>query len=179
MTSSLTNRCFCQAFEFGEFDGENEAAESYDTNCNQTTTRLFAQGHDAKLAGFLVRAEMAGEEIRMIDGGMSISGDARSMAAKVSEAFEAKVVALLDAGRRRLAKKALADAIKTARKSAKKAAAVAEPVAEVVVLAPIEAMIKVGRWTYPAQIDRTTREASYKSKLGATKTVAEGKYEMV
>jgi Xaa-Pro aminopeptidase len=175
MTATKQTPCFCQSFEFGEFDGENEAAVSYDTNCSQSTTRVFAQGHDAKLAGYLVRAELSGEEIRMTEGGMAVSSDALGMARKVSEAFEAKVQAMLDAAKARLAKKELAEARKAARKSAKKAAA-AEPVVE---LAPIEARIKVGRWTYDAQIDRTTREATYSAKLGGTKTAADGTYTVL
>jgi hypothetical protein len=172
--------CYCRSFEFGEFDGENENAVSYDTDCDQVTTRVFAQGHDAKLAGFLVRAEMAGEEIRVVEGGVAISGDARSMARRVSEPFEAKVVALIDAARRRVAKKALADATKAARKSAKTAERkLAEDAGVVVKLAPIEARIKVGRWEYDAQIDRDTREATYAGKLGGSKTVAEGKYSVL
>lgn len=173
--TAKTTRCFCQSFEFGEFDGENEAAVSYDTNCNQTTTRVFAQGHDAKLAGYLVRAEMAGEEIRMVEGGVAISfPDAAAAATKVSDAFAAKVRAMRDAAGRRVAKKILAHATKTARKSAK-----AAKLAEVVELAPIEARIKVGRWTYDAQIDRATRVATYSKKLGGAVTVEEGKYEVL
>lgn len=169
MAATTTNRCFCQSFEFGEFDGGNEDAVSYDTGCTQTTSRIFAQGHDAKLAGYLVRAEMAGEEIRMVEGGVAISSDAMGMARKVSDAFAAKVELLLSVARERVAKKELAKAKKVT-KVAKKA---------VVELAPIEARIKVGRWSYDAQIDRATRTATYSAKLGGTKTVAEGKYEVL
>jgi hypothetical protein len=161
--------CFCQSFEFGEFDGENENAVSYDTNCAQMTTRVFAQGHDAKLAGYLVRAEMAGEEIRMVEGGVAISSDAMGMARKVSDAFAAKVELLLSIARERVAKKELNKA-KKATKTAKKV---------VVELAPIEARIKVGRWSYNAQIDRGTRYATFTTKLGVTKMLPEGKYEVL
>lgn len=168
--------CFCRSFEFGEFDGENENAVSYDTNCDQVTTRVFAQGHDAKLAGYLVRAEMAGEEIRLVEGGMAISSDALGMARKVSEAFEAKVAALLDVAKTRVAKKALTEAKKAAKKSAKKAT---EAEAAPVVLAPIEARIKVGRWEYNAQIDRETRVATWTRKLGGKATANEGEYRVL
>lgn len=174
MTAKQTP-CFCRSFEFGEFDGDNESAESYNTGCNQSTTKVFAQGHDAKLAGFLVRAELAGEEIRMVEGGVAISSDARRMAAKVSEAFEAKVVALLDAARRRLAKKALNEAIKAARKSAKAVKAIeAAPVPTT-----REARIKVGRWEYNATIEIATGRATHERKLGGTRTVALGEYKEV
>jgi hypothetical protein len=169
--------CFCRTWEFGEFDGNNEQAESYDTGCNETTTRTFAMGHDAKLAGYLVRAELAGEEIRNTVGGVATHyGSATGAALSVSQAFAAKVRAQLDAAKARLAKKAAKETAKAARKSAKEAERATEAVVE---LAPIEAMIKVGRWTYPAQIDRNTREATYQGKLGGTKTVAEGKYTVL
>ena len=170
MATTKQTPCFCQSFEFGEFDGDNEAAISYDTNCSQATTRIFAQGHDAKLAGYLVRAEMSGEEIRMVDGGMAIYGDALSMAAKVSEAFQAKVQAMLDAAKARLAKKELAEARKAARKSAKKAAATEE--------APKwrAGRIKVGRWTYDAQIEIATGDATYAAKMGGTRMADSGTY---
>lgn len=168
-----TTRCLCQSFEFGEFDGENENAVSYDTNCSQTTTRIFAQGHDAKLVGFLVRAEMAGEEIRMVSGGVAITfADAVDAAAKVSEALALKTRAQLDAATARIAKKAAREAAKAARKSAKAAAAPAEPQTYI-------AAIKVGRWTYDATIDAATGEATYSKKLGGTVTVAKGEYTEV
>lgn len=171
-----TTRCFCQSFEFGEFDGENESAVSYDTQCSQSTTRVFAQGHDAKLAGFLVRAELSGEEIRVVRGGVAISGDALSMAGHVSEAFQAKVRAMLDAARRRIAKKALADATKAAKKSAKAVKAIEAPAPQPTTRL---ANIKVGRWVYTAKIQIATGEATYSDKQGKAKTVTSDKYTEV
>lgn len=180
MAATKTVQCLCQSFEFGEFDGENEAAVSYDTNCSSTTTKVFAQGHDAKLVGYLVRAELAGEEIRIVDGGVAITfAGPVDAALRVSEALAAKTQAQLDAALARVAKKAAREAAKTARKSAKAATKAEAPVAAPVKLAPIEALIKVGRWTYPAQIDRDTREASFKSKLGQAKTAADGTYTVL
>jgi hypothetical protein len=170
------NRCYCQNFEFGTYDPETEQDDTYTTGCTQSTARVFAQGHDAKLVGFLVRAELAGEEISLVEGGMrtSFAGAVRA-AGRVSDALALKAQAQLDAARARIAKAAAREATKTARKSAK----AAEPMAEVIELAPIEARIKVGRWEYNAQIDRQTRVATYQGKLSGTKTAEEGKYTIL
>lgn len=172
MAATKTVQCLCQSFEFGEFDGENELAVSYDTDCAQTTTRTFAQGHDAKLVGFLVRADMAGEEIRMTTGGISIHFmGAVDAAAKVSGALAVKAEAQLAAAAARVAKKA--------NKPAKKAAKTTP--APVVELAPTtrHATIKVGRWTYRAAIMLATGEAHYSSKLGADKVAPAGTFTEV
>lgn len=181
MAKTTTNQCICSSFDFGTYgpNGDAESYTDYNTGCTQTTSKLFAMGHDAKLVGFMVRAELSGEEISRTEGGMRITFDgAVSAAAKISEALAAKAQAQLDAAKARLAKKAAAAARKAARGSAKKAEAV-EEAPEVVELAPIEALIKVGRWTYPAQIDRNTRAATYKKKLGGEVTVADGEYTVL
>ena len=146
MAAKMT-RCFCQTFSFGTFgpDGSAESFEDYGTDCNQSTTRVFAQGHDAKLVGFLVRAELAGEEIAIVDGGMRTTfPDAVHAAAKISEALAAKTQAQLDAAKARLAKAAAREATKAAKKSAK-AAEAPKP-------ADREATVKMGRWEYKAVI---------------------------
>lgn len=177
--ATKTTRCFCQAFEFGTYgpDGSAESFETYDTGCSQSTTRIFAQGHDAKLAGYLVRAEMSGEEIRIVEGGMAVTSDALGMARRVSEAFEAKVAAMLDAAKARLAKKELAEAKKAARKSAKKAVEAEQ--AEAPAPTHRDARIKVGRWTYDATIELATGQATYSKKLGGSVTVEQGAYSEV
>lgn len=165
-------RCFCQSFEFGTYDPETEQDDTYTTDCAQTTTRIFAQGHDAKLVGFLVRAELAGEEISLVDGGSRTSlASAVSAAAKVSDALALKTQAQLDAAKARIAKKAAREAGKTARKSAK-AAAAPEPTT-------IQAKIKVGRWTYDAVIDCATGDATYTKKLGGTATISRVDYKVI
>jgi hypothetical protein len=189
---SKTTACACRSFEFGTYDPNTEQDDTYTTECNQTTTRIFAQGHDAKLVGFLVRAELAGEEISLTDGGMRTSfGGAVNAAGRISEALAAKAQAQLDAAKARLAKAASREATKTARKSAKAAAAPEAPAqrhnpmnpggAVVVDLIPSSrlANIKVGRWTYTARIDSATGEAKYSNKLGVAKTVARGSYQEV
>ncbi len=174
---SKTTACACRSFEFGSYDPDTEQDDTYTTECNQTTTRVFAQGHDAKLVGFLVRAELAGEEISLIDGGMRTSFGAVTAARAISEALAAKAQAQLDAAKARLAKTAAREAAKAARKSAKAAA----PKAEAKPAEPTSrlANIKVGRWTYTARIDGATGQAKYSNKLGVAKTVEQGQYSEV
>jgi hypothetical protein len=176
---SKTTACACRSFEFGEFDGANEAAVSYTTGCKQSTTRVFAQGHDAKLVGHLVRAELAAEEIRQTRGGVvhTFPG-AVAAAGAISDALAAKAQAQLDAAKARLAKAAAREASKAARKSAK--AAAPEAPAPKPEPRPRAADIKVGRWIYKnASIDPTTGTATYSSKLGSLKTAEAGQYSEV
>jgi hypothetical protein len=171
-----TTRCACQSWFFGSFgpDGSAESFEDYGTDCNQTTTRTFAMGHDAKLVGYMVRADLAGEEIALVDGGMrSTFQNAVHAASSISEALALKAQAQLDAAVARQAKKASREASKTARKSAKAAQAVLPTEAPSGVR---EAAIKVGRWTYDAEINVATGTATYKAKLGGVKEAVFGEY---
>lgn len=169
--------CNCRSWDFGNYgpDGSAESFESYGTDCRQSTTRVFAQGHDAKLVGFMVRAELGGEEIALVDGGIRTTfPGAVAAAASISDALAVKAQAQLDAAKARLTKKAATEARKAARKSAK----AAEAVVEVVPVADRQAEIKVGRWTYWATI-QADGNASYKTKLGANKTAVAGTYTEV
>ncbi len=168
-------RCYCSNFEFitdeTTVNGQPEI-ESYTTNCTQATTRVFAQGHDAKLVGFLVRAELAGEEIRINNGGVVHSwGNAVLAALAISEPLAAKAQAQLDAARARIAKREAREAAKTARASAKKAAAV-EPTHR-------HATIKVGRWEYRAAIEIATGDLIYTNKKGQDIPLKRGEYKEV
>lgn len=182
--ATKTKPCLCSTYEFGTTETDPNTGEpffeGYTTGCRQTTTKIFAQGHDAKLVGYLVRAELAGEEINHNSGGVTHTwGKAVAAALWTSEALALKAQAQLDATRARLAKKAATEAKKAARKSAK---AAAEPVVEapkaVVEVVPAsdrQATIKVGRWTYLATI-QADGNASYKTKLGQSKTALAGTY---
>jgi len=176
---SKTTACACRSFSFGTYgpDGSAESFEDYGTGCNQTTTRIFAQGHDAKLVGFLVRAQLAGEEIRRTTGGVvhTFPG-AVAAAATSSDALALKAQAQLDAARARVAKAAAREATKAARKSAKAATPAPAPKAEPMTR---EARIKVGRWTYEATIDTKTQWATYTKKLGGTVSIASTDYTEV
>ncbi len=166
-----TKTCVCAAFEFGTFEPNSDS--DYGTECRRTTTNIFAQGHDAKLVGFLVRAELAGDEIRVNNNGVvhSFHGAVHA-AGTISEALAAKAQYQLDAARARLAKKELREANKAARKSAK-AVKVAETPKD------RDARIKVGRWTYDAVIDGKTGWATYTKKSGDSVHVAPTNFQEV
>jgi hypothetical protein len=173
---SKTTACACRSFEFGSYDPDTEQDDTYTTGCKQTTTRVFAQGHDAKLVGFLVRAQLAGEEISRIDGGRVSFADAVTAANTISEPLALKAQAQLDAAKARIAKKAAREAAKAARKSAKAAAPAAPAKPEPTTR---QARIKVGRWEYDATIDIATGEATHTRKLGGTRTLALGEYKEI
>lgn len=145
--------CLCQTFEFGVFDVETD--DDYGTDCNQTTYNQFAQGHDAKLVGYMVRAELAGQEIRQ---GTHTFASAVQAAGSISGALALKAQAQLDAAKARLAKAAAREASRTARKSAKAVTVTETPKDR-------KATIKRGRWTYAAVIDGKTGWATYTKKL--------------
>lgn len=164
MTNPTRTRCLCSTFAFGSYgeDGSAESYTDYTTGCGETTTRTFAMGHDAKLVGYMVRAEMSGEEIAQVDGGMRTTfADAIHAAAAISDALAAKTAAQLDAAKARVARKMA------------KVEVPAEPTHRV-------SDIKVGRWIYKnATINEATGEATYTPKLGKVRTVEAGKYTEV
>jgi hypothetical protein len=178
--------CECSKWEFGQFEPNTDT--DYNTQCTEQTKRSFAMGHDAKLVGFLVRAELAGDEIRVNNGGVvhSFQGAVHA-AASVSEALAAKAQAQLDAARARIARKAAREAAKTARKSAKQAMdtlvdrQAAHEVAEAKKAQPTHrhATIKVGRWTYRAAIEVATGDLIYTNKKGEDVALQAGQYTEV
>lgn len=159
-------RCLCSEFEF---DLDVERDDDYNTGCTAMTHRTFAQGHDAKLAGFLVRAEMAGHDISKREGGMLITyADAHDAAAKISDALAVKVDLMMEAAKARAAKKAARQPTRKVTK-AEIEQAVAEPTTR-------DAKIKVGRWEYDATIHLATGEATYVSKQGVSWTKKAGDF---
>lgn len=169
------NKCLCSSFQFGSFgeDGSAESWTDYSTGCKQSTTRQFAQGHDAKLVGFLVRAELGGEDIR--HDSVTFNG-AVGAARTISEALAVKTQAQLDAAKARLAKKAEVAARKAANRSAKKAERVAPETEAPAGPTTRHATIKIGRWTYRAAIMVDGGTAHYTTKLGTDKTAKLGEY---
>ena len=156
--------CLCSTFEFGiTTDGVNDGDEptwkGHETGCKEQTHRIFAQGHDAKLVGFLVRAEMAGLEIAQVVGGIRITSDAMHAAARVSEALAEKTEAQLAAARRRQARQDAREVKETQ--------------------APKAVVIKIGRWTYDATIDSATGSASYRTAAGVLTAAPVGTYKLV
>lgn len=183
--------CACRSFEFGQF--EPEVDTDYGTDCTESTKRTFAQGHDAKLVGFLVRAELAGDEIRVNrDGVIHSFQGAVHAAASISEA-------LADKAEKMLASRVAKAAAKANKRLPRKAAPVEVPAEIVPDEAPVEveavieqaeqntafntqreATIKVGRWTYDAVIDFVTGDATYRGKLrGEAKTAPAGTFTEV
>lgn len=156
--------CECSLWEF-DLDAERD--DDYSTGCTAMTHRTFAQGHDAKLVGFMVRAELAGHEISKRNGGMLVSfGGAAHAASSVSEALANKAEFQLSAALARIAKKASKPA------KAPKVTVTETPKDR-------ETTIKVGRWTYPATIDGTTSWATYTKKSGETVSIASTDYTEV
>ncbi len=69
------NPCQCSMFANAD-TGER-------LECNKTTARQFAPGHDARLKGFLIKLGAQGVEVTRAEGGLSITGDA----AKAAEGY--------------------------------------------------------------------------------------------
>ncbi|MBQ1017749.1 hypothetical protein KBX71_07680 [Micromonospora sp. D93] len=151
--------CQCSRFEVGTTtdgpDGIEPDITIETTGCDRETPRLFAQGHDAKLVGFLVRAELEGKEVRYGRAeGVVISSDAVSALGTISDALAAKGAAML-ASRR----------AKAATKKTKKV----EP-------QPRTAVIKVGRHIMAGASIAPDGTASYTTKAGEAKTAPAGKF---
>lgn len=168
--------CTCSTFEFGQYgpDGSAESFTTTGTDCTQMTHRAFAQGHDAKLVGFLVRAEMNGLEIRK---GVQIFSGAVQAAQTISEALAAKTKLQLEAAHRRAMKKGRTKAAVVA--EVEKAIKPGLPASVVALPTTREARIKVGRWEYDATIVIATGEATHARKLGGMRTVARGEYKEI
>lgn len=175
-TTSL-HPCACSVFLFG-IEGEDT---DYGTGCTRMTNRIFAQGHDAKLVGFLVRADMAGEEIASVDGGIRRTYlDAVHAAGSISEALATKAQAQYDAAVKRVAKKANKPKVTKTRKQAMNDLVERQTAQELAKPTTREAFIKVGRWTHNATIDLATGTATWTSKVaGTTKSAELGQYTEV
>ncbi|WP_430783914.1 hypothetical protein [Actinoplanes sp. G11-F43] len=108
-TPKTLKPCTCSLFEVGQYgpDGSAESYEGNGTGCDRQTKARFAQGHDAKLVGFLVRAELAGLEISQIEAGTRIAyAGAVKAAQTVSEALAAKAARMLDGAKKKAEEKA-------------------------------------------------------------------------
>ncbi|MFF5214805.1 hypothetical protein [Micromonospora sp. NPDC000442] len=175
--------CRCSTFEVGE------AFET--TGCDRQTARLFAQGHDAKLVSFLVRAELDGKDIHWgRETGVLYSGDAVTAAQSVSLALAAKAGAMLAKAQERAAKKAA----KTKKVEPEIDARELRDLDELevddldsdpgVVDAPVPATgahgqtIKVGRWTYPGTV-MPDGVAIYHDKKGHRRVARKGEFRVV
>lgn len=195
--------CACRRFYAVEVvDGDER---SYSTGCLRETNNIFAQGHDAKLVSFLVKADVCGDEIWQYgsgDGHETKLAGAQSAAATISAELAAKaeraVLNALDKISARVGGKS-ADVAKAAKAQAaapKKVAVkvvsdaveqlkdMGEPVLSA--LAPAVGALaedrrvvgKVGRWTYEG-FELTTGGFSYTTNSGEAKTAEAGKWTKI
>ena len=174
--------CACQFFEvYGvDDDGNAKTDEVFTTGCTQATGSTFAQGHDARLVSFLVDGQADGYSIRHVKDGVetkyatpgeAVSDISNALQTKAEKAWENRLARTQAASDRKAARDAL-----TARKKAEKEAKAKEAAeakaakksggpkttgAEVVAgsaegdlaeLQPGEAIIKVGKFEYKAQV---------------------------
>jgi hypothetical protein len=194
--------CLCQFYEvYNPANGD----EVFTTGCSASTKATFAQGHDARLVSFLVDGKGDGYEIRFVKDGVSTSfgtpGEAvadvsNALQTKAEKAWENKQEKVKGAAERKAAREALAEKKKAEReaKAAEKAAAKAAKTdgpkatgAEVVAgsaegelaeLQPGQAVIKVGRWEYTAQVDGEGN-ATYIDGSGAEQTRERDAYQLI
>lgn len=109
VAKDTTKPCFCSYFEVGDFDpakvGTDEE-EIFTTGCEQTTKRVFAQGHDARLVSFLVDGHFDGYSIRLVQDGKAVNfktpGEA---AARASDSLRDKALAATNNRAAKLAEK--------------------------------------------------------------------------
>lgn len=109
-----------------------ETGELVSTGCRATTKRTFAPGHDARLKGFLIRAGIAGQDVKVGD---DTPRDAQAVADQFG--FGYMVAEGIRAGAEREFKKTLREVAKAAKKTHE---------------TPKQVSAKVGRWTYEGVI---------------------------
>lgn len=204
----ILNNCLCSQFEIVtrefELPGGEPDYDAESTGCTETTAREFAPGHDAKLKSLLIRAGIAGLEVRQNLGGVVHSGTAETMGRQF--AFGYMVQTGIERGRAKAAAKAEK---KAARKAAPKAKtnkpAVEMPrkvgahVVAAITAAAVEAStegpavlrelltldgpaaetvkIKVGRWEYSAVI-ADNGDATYTTAKGGSAVAVKGTYKL-
>lgn len=194
--------CLCQTYELYSLTDKDEV---FQTDCGLTTKATFAQGHDARLVSFLVTGFFDGYALRQtVNGVTKTYTDPASAVAHVSDALKDKADKATANGRKRLADKQVAQQLREAKKAertaeaakkkadaaAAKEAKKAEPKvtgAEVVAgssegdstpLQPGQALIKVGRWEYIANVDEDG-VATYTDGSGAEQTRERDGYQLL
>lgn len=126
-TAQAVKPCTCS-----KVSTRTETGELVTTGCTQTTKRTFAPGHDARLKGFLIRAGVEGQDVKVGD-------DAPRTAQEVADqfGFGYMVAEGIKAGAEREFKKTLREVAKAGKASHK---------------TPKQVTCKVGRWTYEGVI---------------------------
>ncbi len=92
-TAAPLNNCACSEFEIGftvELEDGTPEWRGMGTGCTATTRRVFSPGSDAKLKSLLIKAGIAGMEVRQLTGGVLHSGDAVVMAGQFGFAYMVK-----------------------------------------------------------------------------------------
>ena len=182
--SSLKN-CACRGFYAVEtIDGEQR---SYDTGCARQTHNLFAQGHDATLVSFLVKAELSSDVIWRYNptdpnGKETKMAGASESAALISQALADKTErALVNALDRLAARRE--PKTKTESKPPRKVAVKvqAEPTSDAT--SQLVGMgewvdAKIGRWTYHGTA-MENGEFAYETKSGEKKVAAPGTWTKI
>jgi len=153
--------CECSWWYTGDVDSETQ--DVYDeerTGCTATTTREFAPGHDARLKSFLIRAGINGTEVH---DGRGLSGSADALAVRFG--FYPQVTNGIIRGLAKADQKVFRQQAREARREARRPVT---PVADIdtqldAAFGPVEtpepvapqshrAMVRVGRWTYEADV---------------------------
>lgn len=147
-TAQAVKPCTCS-----KVTTRTETGELVSTGCTQTTKRIFAPGHDARLKGFLIRAGVEGQDVQVGD-------DTPRSAQQVADqfGFGYMVAEGIKAGAERAFKKTLRDLAKSAKASHQ---------------TPKQVTAKVGRWTYEGVITDSPTEGpqfTYTSKKGVQTT---------
>lgn len=172
--NSKLKPCACSMYHAIEtIDGDERV---YGTACNRVTHNKFAQGHDAKLVSFLVKAELSGDKIYWNSGDTDqLMPDAQAAAAVQSPELAAKAERALVNALDRLAASGKLRNGKTQPKPPREVAVqvVTEtPAADAPVR--IKTRGKVGRWEYDGEVDEDAT-FWYETKSG-TQAAAAGKW---
>ncbi|MEV7150481.1 hypothetical protein AB0O05_28760 [Streptomyces sp. NPDC093084] len=183
-TNTVTeeNRCECSRYSVlvnVREDGTGDLVwdEELTTGCEATARKLFAQGHDAKLKSFLIKAGVAGHEVSRDDGGVVSTADAATHANHYTfghmivagiERAEAKVAAKAERKAKRERDRQETATRHAARQTRKMRAKLAEPKF---------VKAKVGRWVYEGQVmDQDGAQVfRYIAKDSTTKTAVKFK----
>lgn len=173
--------CACSTYEVGEeYETDGKPDRSiFTTECDATTIRTFAQGHDARLVSFLVSAELDKQKIWRNTGSVLFSfTGAEHAASHVSDALADKAKKAVENQRAKLqvrddrkAKQAAAKAAKQAAKQAAKDAKAQEKAEKDAAKAPKDVPVTVVEGSQegeaaPAEKPVDDRPALVRIKIG-------------
>lgn len=174
--------CRCAAFYVLVNVHETESGdltwdEELTTGCSGTLTgRDFAPGHDAKLKGYLIRWGIAGHEVTWVEGGMSQTANAVTVASRFGFAQQVRngiANGLIKAEIRKIRRGEVSESAEAATRVVEEIHARDEQQnydihSDEVAEEPEIVKAKVGRWTYEGTVDGD--EFTYTDKNGNPKT---------